>query len=94
MHWSIERWIELLLGFLVIALVTVLIIVTIDEQQEWETFKAKHNCKVVGKKKGHVSTSIGVGINAGGTGTIVMPITSSTPDQTAYKCDDGITYWR
>ncbi|MEN5458667.1 hypothetical protein ABEO27_27650 [Klebsiella pneumoniae] len=57
---------------------------------EWETFKAAHNCKVVGKRDGHSNDGIGVTTR----GTVGYMIGDSTPDQVAYKCDDGVTYWK
>ncbi|HGW8522644.1 TPA: hypothetical protein ACNRPN_004748 [Escherichia coli] len=57
---------------------------------EWETFKAAHNCKVVGKRDGHSNDGIGVTTR----GTVGYIIGDNTPDQVAYKCDDGVTYWK
>ena len=56
---------------------------------EWPAFKAAHNCKVIAKRDGHSNN--GVGFTTGGSAAVV---TSQTPDQTAYLCDDGVTYWK
>lgn len=63
------------------------------EQAKWNAFAIAHNCEVVGKKKGNVQTTVMPmtgGNNNGGVGIGI----STTPDTTAYLCDDGITYWR
>ena len=83
----------LLLSFSVFALIPLMIYASIQEQSEWESFAAEHDCKVVGRMKGDVGVGVGTGIMSNGqigTGTVV----TSTPDKTAYLCDDGVTYWR
>lgn len=62
------------------------------EAQEWEEFAKHHACKVVARKKETVST--GVGPVVGGKDAGVAFIVNTTPAQTAYLCDDGVTYWR
>ncbi|EJR8028804.1 hypothetical protein N1C12_004252 [Salmonella enterica subsp. enterica] len=57
---------------------------------EWETFKAAHNCKVVAKRDGHSNNGIGVTTR----GSVGYIIGDDTPDQVAYKCDDCVTYWK
>ncbi|EUC83111.1 hypothetical protein HMPREF1570_5010 [Klebsiella oxytoca KA-2] len=57
---------------------------------EWETFKAAHNCKVVAKRDGHSNNGIGVTTR----GSVGYIIGDDTPDQVAYQCDDGVTYWK
>ena len=57
---------------------------------EWETFKAAHNCKVVAKRDCHSKTGIGVTTR----GSVGYIIGDDTPDQVAYQCDDGVTYWK
>jgi len=77
-----------LIGFILLLLAWVTYEM-IQEQKQWDSFKAIHNCKVIGKEKGDVSVGMGT-TNNGKYGTIIM----SNPDKTGYKCDDGITYWR
>jgi hypothetical protein len=72
-----------------VALLAVAIVGSLQEENEWTTFRSAHHCKVVGKTA--ASTSVGVGIGADGK-TSVVPI--FTPGQTGYACDDGVTYWR
>ncbi|ELO8195542.1 hypothetical protein R0U17_004416 [Salmonella enterica] len=60
------------------------------QPDEWETFKAAHNCKVVGKSEGH--SNGGVGITT--SGSVAFIAGDRTPDKTGYQCDDGVTYWK
>ncbi len=62
------------------------------ENQKWASW-AKEHCKVVEKRQGNLSLDSGVGISSSGK-PVVGTITSSTPDQTSYQCDDGVTYIR
>lgn len=62
------------------------------EAAEREQWFSQH-CQIVEKREGSTSLESGLGVSASGklaTGVF----TNSTPDQTAYKCDDGVTYWR
>jgi hypothetical protein len=54
-------------------------------EDDWQTFAATHNCRMVAQKPG--STGYIVGAN-GKTGYVF------TPGTTGYLCDDGVTYWR
>lgn len=72
----------------ILVLLVVGVVAAQKEQEAWEAYAAAHNCKVVGKAKGHASTGVGM------VGKNVMVTTTTAPDQTAYLCDDGITYWR
>lgn len=84
------------LGILVIvALLCGLIYLYTAEQnkkQEWHDWASVH-CKVTEKREGNSSLDTGVGISTSGK-PVVGWISSDTPDQTAYKCDDGVTYWK
>ncbi|EJG5355167.1 hypothetical protein [Pseudomonas juntendi] len=57
---------------------------------EWETFKAAHNCKVVGKSEGHSNGGVGITTR----GSVAFIAGDRSPDQTGYLCDDGVTYWK
>ncbi|ATS91183.1 hypothetical protein RN20_13065 [Xanthomonas phaseoli pv. phaseoli] len=57
---------------------------------EWAAFKAAHNCKVIAKRDGH--SNDGVGFTTRGSVAVIAG--DRTPDQTAYLCDDGVTYWK
>ncbi|HDB9567243.1 TPA: hypothetical protein O7L60_004209 [Escherichia coli] len=62
------------------------------EAAEREQWFSQH-CQIVEKREGSTSLESGLGVSANGklaTGVF----TNSTHDQTAYKCDDGVTYWR
>lgn len=62
--------------------------IRIDENN-WREFSAKNNCKVVGKMAGSVVPVTGFDAK----GNAVFSV-ATTPTKTAWKCDDGITYWR
>lgn len=57
----------------------------IAEAREWETFRAAHECKIVGKMSGDVFNTfdakgnVGIGFTSGKTG---------------WSCNDGVTYWK
>lgn len=68
-----------------------------EERKRWEAFKVNHECVIVERKDGHtnVSTAVSTGVSANGTPTtVVTPIVTSTPSQTAWECNDGVIYWR
>jgi len=78
-----------------IGLVTVVILLliglgyaAIEENKQWEAFKIAHDCRVVGKQKGHVSTGYVSTGNGGGV------VTTVSPDKTGWECNEGVTYWR
>ena len=93
--WNGE-WIErriLLVIVLAVLLIPMTIYAVMEEEREWQVFSSAHNCKVITKERGHISTGVGYGMTVNGQfGTVVT--TSSIPDKTAYSCDDGVTYWR
>lgn len=82
-----------LLLFIVCAVILIPLSIygSIEEAKQWSEFKSSHNCKIVGKEKGHLQT--GVGPVMSGSGGVAVIITS-TPDKVGYLCDDGVTYWR
>lgn len=59
------------------------------EQREWDAFSGQHECKVVGKKKSQVYNT--VTIDSKGSPQVGI---CTTAEQTAYQCNDGVTYWR
>jgi hypothetical protein len=77
----------------VVAMIPIMIYAGVQEQREWDAFSAAHHCKIVAHMKGDVGVGVGTGVTMEGkvgTGTVVV----ATPDKTAWKCDDGVTYWR
>lgn len=62
----------------------------LSRAEQWEVLKIEKNCKVVEKREGHSFS--GAGINTGGHVGVIFG--DGTPSQTAYLCDDGITYWK
>lgn len=85
----VDCWLAVVSTLAVVGLIGMIFYVAIQEQAQWNDFAANHACKVVAKKRGEVFTTTGIGAN----GQIVIG-TGSTSDQTAYLCDDGVTYWR
>lgn len=71
------------------ALVVALIFVAVENDRQWQAFKAEHNCKAVAHIKGDVFNTVGVGVN----GKMVVGV-GTTPSKTGWKCDDGMTYFR
>lgn len=58
------------------------------KEQTWREWATEH-CKVIEKIDG--KTSVGVGVSTSGqAGAFISP----SSNQTGYKCDDGITYWK
>lgn len=79
------------LGYSLIAAICVGVPVggVLYKRERWRAFVKEHDCKKVGHVAGDVVTS--VGMDARG-----MPVVSAgvTDDKTAWKCNDGVTYWR
>lgn len=59
--------------------------ITMTAAEEWNTFSTLHECKVVEQRSGDTFTAVTT------NGTVAIGSSSS---QTAYLCDDNITYWR
>lgn len=76
-------------SILVFSSASILVVLAITgvvmEQHKWEKFKVEHNCVVIEKVK--ASTSYGY-TSKGGSVHI------DNPSKTAYKCNDGVVYWR
>lgn len=63
------------------------------DRENWQRFVEDHHCKITAHMSGDVSTGFGAGVSANGKfGTGLVTVT--TPDKTAFLCDDGITYLR
>lgn len=58
---------------------------------EWARFMQEHSCRVVAKRDGQFSSGVGVGVT---NGLSLGVFSGSTSPQTAYVCDDGVTYWK
>lgn len=93
MGFSRDDWI--LWGAVVacIAAISLCVVGAIEEGRRWDVFKTEHNCKVVQHVRGDVVVGTGVGVMPNGQFGMVTT-TSTTPDKTAWACDDGVTYWR
>lgn len=57
--------------------------------EKWKAFKKEHNCIKVGFKDATAIPAITV-TPKGNVGTTIV----TTSSETAWKCDDGITYWK
>jgi hypothetical protein len=92
-EWLEDNWLAGLLVLLVVACTGLLIWAAVAEDIQWQKFSAAHQCKIVAREQGHLST--GVGFVSGSTNNSgVVVTTTSTPAKVAYACDDGVTYWR
>lgn len=82
-------WPEFLIGTLIvlIALIPLMIWAAVVEGRQWEEFKVKHNCKVVG----YMKADTGIGPATGGNGGVTVVV---IPGKTGWACDNGLTYWR
>jgi hypothetical protein len=63
----------------------------IADAKQWDAFRKAHDCRIVGKMRGDVVTTVAPII--GGNGGVAIG-TSVTPDKTGWACNDGVTYWR
>ena len=93
MRYIVATLIALVVGFILYAAIKS----DMEARAEWERFRVEHECHVVAKKQGttSVGTAIGTGVGSNGQAvTTVTPIVTTTPGQTAWECNDGITYWR
>lgn len=92
-YWKLEDWLVIFLSIAIVFLLVIYIIASIENEKEWQAFKADHDCRVVERSDGDIHTGVGVVSNVNGQpGTVVT--VSSTPDKEAWLCDDGITYWK
>ena len=66
------------------ALIAGAVALAVVEQNQWEAFAAKHECKVVGKIAGYSTYGYYNGKYQN----------HWTPGKTVYKCNDGVEYTR
>lgn len=76
-----------------VSLIGLMLWAEIEDGRRWTAFKSEHNCKVVQHMRGDIVVGTGVGVMPNGQ-VGMLTTTSSTPEKTAWACDDGITYWR
>lgn len=93
MYFDWEDWIGPALAVAYVALIVLVVWAAIEDGKKWDAFKAEHNCKVVQHVRSDVVVGTGVGVMPNGQVGMVTT-TSTTPDKTAWACDDGVTYWR
>ncbi|EDL0577429.1 hypothetical protein CL277_22635 [Salmonella enterica subsp. enterica serovar Muenchen] len=72
----------------VVGVVVFMFVQAQQEREDWKKFAAEH-CKVIEKRDSQSTTGVGLSLD-GKIGTFF----GSTPSQTAYQCDDGVTYWK
>ena len=89
MRYAIATLIALALGVLLVAAIKG----SIEERKQWEVFKIEHECRVVGRKQAQTSVGTATVVRPDG-GVSVAPVTTFTAGQTAWECNDGVTYWR
>ncbi|CAN7522541.1 hypothetical protein LJR168_003746 [Pseudoxanthomonas sp. LjRoot168] len=87
------------LSVLCVGLITGLFFLSGKNQDQWEAFAAEHNCKLIEHRKGDVLvttavTAIPPSKTIPSGGVAATPIVATTPSKRAFKCDDGVTYWR
>ncbi len=80
---------ELYIGGAIVLLLAVMMFLAVKQDRKWEEFIIENNCVVVERISG--STSLGTGVSSSGQ-VVTMPVHIAA--KTAYKCDDGVTYWR
>lgn len=61
------------------------------DREEWRKFIEAQNCKVIARRDAEVITGVGEIISEEGG---VAVVSTTTPAQTAWLCDDGVTYWK
>jgi hypothetical protein len=59
------------------------------EAKKWDEFVKSHDCRIVERIEG--TSQLVTGFSSDGN-TTIMNITP--PSKTAYKCNDGVIYWR
>ena len=87
---------QLVIGGLIagcIALIALVAVSNVEEQKRWDAFAVEHKCKLIEQRKGDVLITTVTTVNPNG-GVSVTPMTTATPDKSAFLCDDGVTYWR
>jgi len=93
MHYDTTDYLFLgTIGSIIIAFIVVLYLAitsSIKEQKAWNKFSVEQNCIKIGEMKADVS--VGSGVTTSGNAGIITVV---NPSKTAYKCDDGVTYWR
>lgn len=77
------------LMLLIVAFIVLYGVALYQDGVRWEEFKVAHKCKVVGRMRGDLLTTVVPNSN-GGVGVGV----TATPEKTGWLCDDGVTYWR
>ena len=81
-------FVKISLAAAIFALIAFVVMASIQEQENWKAFAAEH-CQIVEKRDGQSTTGVGLGLNGS-----VGVFSGSTDSQTAYRCDDGVTYWK
>lgn len=66
-----------------LSLLTGLVVYSLREKDDWERFARTHDCQVVEKEPGRFLPAVGKDA-----------LSVYTPGRTAYRCNDGVKYWR
>ncbi len=62
----------------------------LTKAQLWEKFKQDNDCKIIEKREGHSTGGLGIS----SSGHVIGMMGDDVPDQVAYLCKDGVTYWK
>lgn len=79
----------ILLVVLAVLMIPLFIWASIADAISWNEFQVKHDCVKVAETRGEIFNTYGIDSKGGLTVGI-----GSTSSKTAYKCNDGVTYWR
>jgi hypothetical protein len=89
---SVFEWFDGHIGlFFLLFCVAIIVLVCVSavrEDSAWAAFAKAHHCRVVERKAGYLMPTVVSTGKSVGVGNVYVP------DQTAYACDDGVTYWR
>lgn len=82
-----------IMGFGCVGVLVLFVFGARREHIRWEKFAKDHDCRVVERVRGDVDTTVAPIVDAKGGVSTAIGLTS-TPDKTAYLCNDGVKYWR
>lgn len=63
------------------------------QQQQWAVFAQEHQCVMIERVQPASGNGVFTGVSAGGK-IVFGSVSNVSPAKTAFKCNDGITYWR
>lgn len=78
-----------LIGIIAAVVIIASVFLAMEEQKQWSSFYASHECKKVGE----IAPSTSWGYRMGYNGKYEYG-SIHNPGKTGYACNDGVTYWR